>query len=434
MPIVAIVVGVVGSAVGTAIGAAIGGTLLGVGAATIGGIIGAGIAGGLVSKMSGGDFGKGFLMGAVGGAVGKFLSGGLGEALGTGATEGGNTVASMLAEQGGAEFAPNALDSVSWGAGDMGQGALADSGVETFGLGETAASTGVDGTALDPVSFEELYPVPDSTDYGIDMTDPSNMGLMKAEQNLNQMANINQSADYMWNNDRLAYSAATQGAEPFSYTQTPAETGSFSLENIGAPTPTPTSGGLEGVGQATEAGSLFQNESLLSKDVPYGQNATWTSSTQPAAPIVDRSTTQPWTNKATNMATNSDDWLSKTFGTPKGSVGKMAMGSADSLMKLYGAYQQDQLVKGTKPLSFEDFQKQYSNEADYRQAASSMGRQGRTGALPALLARMKQRDRNAYANYLPNARQQYVNNKANVNQAYTGALHNLFAPAFGGAK
>jgi hypothetical protein len=134
------------------------------------------------------------------------------------------------------------------------------------------------------------------------------------------------------------------------------------------------------------------------------------------------------------MATNSDDWLNRTFGTPKGSVGKMAMGGADSLMKLYGAYQQDQLVKGTKPLSFEDFQKQYSNEADYRQAASSMGRQGRTGALPALLARMKQRDRNAYANYLPNARQQYVNNKANVNQAYTGALHNLFAPAFGGAK
>jgi hypothetical protein len=267
------------------------------------------------------------------------------------------------------------------------------------------------------------------------MTDPSNVGLMQAEQNMGMMANINQGADIGYGFDKELFSG--QGglsAEPFNFTQAPAEAGSFSLENIGAPSSTPAAGGLEGVGQATEAGSLFQNESLLSKDVPYGQNATWTSSTQPAAPIVNRSTTQPWTNKVSNMATNSDDWLSKTFGTPKGSVGKMAMGSADSLMKLYGAYQQDQLVKGTKPLSFEDFQKQYSNEADYRQAASSMGRQGRTGALPALLARMKQRDRNAYANYLPNARQQYVNNKANVNQAYTGALHNLFAPAFGGAK
>jgi hypothetical protein len=432
MPLVAVVVGVIGSAVGTAVGAAIGGTLLGVGAATIGGIIGAGIAGGLVSKMSGGSFGKGFLMGAVGGAVGKFLSGGLGETLGAGATGGGDTVASMLAEQGGAEFAPNALDSVSWGAGDMGQGIVADSGVETFGLGETPA---LEGGPMDELFFEQNYPRPESADFNVDMTDPSKVGLFQADQNMNLMANIEQGADLGYGFDKAAYSA--QGglsAEPFSYTQAPAEPGSFSLENIGAPASTPAAGGLEGVGQATEAGSLFQNEPLLSKDVPYGQNATWTSSTQPAAPIVNRGTTQPWTNKVSNMATNSDDWLNRTFGTPKGTVGKMAMGGADSLMKLYGAYQQDQLVKGTKPLSFEDFQKQYSNEADYRQAASVMGRQGRTGALPALLARMKQRDRNAYANYLPNARQQYVNNKANVNQAYTGALHNLFAPAFGGAK
>jgi len=315
----------------------------------------------------------------------------------------------------------------------MGQGIVADSGVETFGLGE--APSGIEGTTLDGLAFEQQYPVPDSTNYGVEMTDPSNVGLMQAEQNMNMMANINQGADIGYGFDKAAYSSvpdAPQGfnmaeglsnPEPFSYTQAPTQSGSFSLENIGG---SPAAGGLEGVGQATEAGSLFQNESLLSKDVPYGQDATWTSSTQPAAPIVERGTTQPWTNKATNMVKSSDDWLKKQFGAQAPTTSRLVRGGGQFLMDQYEQNKLQRVAEGLKPLSFADFQKQYSNEADYRQAASSMGRQGRTGALPALLARMKQRDRNAYANYLPNAQQQYLGARSDLSALKTNSLSNLF--------
>jgi hypothetical protein len=127
-----------------------------------------------------------------------------------------------------------------------------------------------------------------------------------------------------------------------------------------------------------------------------------------------------------NMANTSDEWLKNTFGQGAPSTGKLLMAGGQAL---YDKYQTDKLArqaKGLAPMSFEEYQQQFSNVDDYRNASARMAQSGRTGTLPALLARLKERTRAGYANYLPGAKQQYLGTQADIAGARSRSLNNLF--------
>lgn len=406
MPLIAVVVGAIGTAVGTAVGTAIGGSILGVSMATIGGVIGAGIAGGALAYATGGSFGKGFLMGAAGAAVGGFLKGGLGDTVG-GATQlaDGTTTAEMLAAQGGAEFAPDALS----GMGDLGTtgattglgelGGVGGTSAETFGLGDMSAPIGTE------LAAEGMSTVP-TAEGGF------SLGNLTSEP--------------------------TPGADSFSLSSMPTDTTS----SIGY-TPTPSFGGDQfattpGMASSTPllssdysiapetgmAGGGLENIGQSEGTMAGGLEATATTQT-PVAPAATPPS-QGLGGTIRNMANTSDEWLKNTFGQGAPSTGKLLMAGGQAL---YDKYQTDKLArqaKGLAPMSFEEYQQQFSNVDDYRNASARMAQSGRTGTLPALLARLKERTRAGYANYLPGARQQYLGTQADIAGARSRSLSNLF--------
>jgi len=377
--IISIAVGFVGAAVGTAIGAAIGGTILGISAATIGAVIGAGIAGGLLSMARGGDFGKGFLVGAVGAGIGSFASsvfggaGGAAEGLAEGATAAadGTTSASMLAAQGGAEFAPEALAAAT---GDIGQ-AAATSGIETAavdqglnatvsGMGDTAASAS---PSLAETASGSMTPTPEPT-AGLEgnMAAPTNAGFTGAEAGL-----------------PTPQGGGLQSLWDAGSQNTPSSFGS-------------SSGGLEGAAAPQASGMSFD------------------AGTGASVPTEGGFSLEGTMNK-------SDAWLGENLGMPKGSTGKLAMGGLDALMKNYQANKLERQVNKMKPLTFEEFKAQHGNPNDYRVASGNMARAGRTGTLPVLLARMNENLRGKYAGYLPGAQQTNLENQAAVSNMKQGA-------------
>lgn len=412
MPLIAVVVGAIGTAVGTAIGTAIGGTILGVSAATIGGVIGAGIAGGVLAAATGGSFGKGFLMGAGGAALGGFLKAGLGDTVGGsqlgGATQAadGTTTAQMLAAQGGADFAPDALSGMgdlgatgaTTGLGELG-GAGATSGAETFGLGEITAPVG---TPIDSAA---------TNSYGL--------------------GNLASDA---------TQSATTQtGTSPFSLSTMGTDTGSI-------PATTPSFGG----DQFSTTPGMTSSSPLLSSDYSFSPETTGTTATgtgglenigsasptgTPSVSMDNAGTPQVQTTQAPsqglggtikNMANTSDQWLKNTFGQGAPTTGKLLMAGGQAL---YDKYQTDKLQRqsqGLAPLSFEEYQRQFTNPDDYRTASRQLAQSGRTGTLPALLARMNERARQGYASYLPGAKQQYLGTTADIASARSRSLGNLF--------
>ncbi|OYW79674.1 MAG: hypothetical protein B7Z19_04630, partial [Polynucleobacter sp. 32-46-5] len=393
MPLVAIAVGAIGSAVGTALaGTAIGGTLLGGAAAmlgttvgVLGGVIGAGIAGGALAAATGGSFGKGFLMGAGGAALGGFLKAGLGDAVGATAEAGAGGMteqAAMLAAQGGADFAPDALSGMgdlgatgaTAGLGELG-GAGTTSGVETFGLGETAVPVGtpIDSAATNSYGLGNL--ASDATQSATTQTGTSPFSLSTMGTDTGSM------------------SATTPSFGGDQFSTTPEMTSSSPLLSSGT-TATGT-GGLDNVGQGYV-------------QAPDGTTTAQMLQSQGGADFAPNNPPQGLGGTIKNMANTSDQWLKSTFGQGAPTTGKLLMAGGQAL---YDKYQIDKLQRqsqGLAPLSFEEYQRQFTNPDDYRTASRQLAQSGRTGTLPALLARMNERARQGYASYLPGAEQRYL--------------------------
>lgn len=399
MPIVAVVVGAIGSAVGTAIGTAIGGSILGVSAATIGGIIGAGIAGGVLSAATGGSFGKGFLMGAAGSAVGSFLKAGLGSSIGGttggevlgGATQfaDGTTTAGMLAEQGGAmlDAGGNVIEGIDVASsmGDMASGSFG--GAETFGLGESI--------------IPQAEPLTPSFEGGLqDTVNAQSMGFMDTSiaggQDLATSAGFGTTPTPSLGNNQFAM-----------LPDTPMMSDSYSAIGEAPATSGATSGWAGDTGVPTQG----------SYPMEYVESAAASSAPATASQ-----------GGGGGLFKSTDAWLQKNLGMPQGSTGKLLMGGADSLMKMYEANKLERQVNGMAPMSFEQFQSQFSDPNAYKVAANKLAKSGRTGTLPVLLARMKNDVRGKYAGYLSGAQQQYLSNKAGVSALKTSALNNLFTP------
>lgn len=376
--IISIAVGFAGAALGTAIGTAIGGTILGISAATIGAVIGAGVAGGLLSMAKGGDFGKGFLIGAVGAGIGSYASSVFGGASGAAegvvaGTEGAaGTAVSGAVEGTAAAAAPIAGDAATSAIGEMGTSAIAD----TAGVGIDAAAGGMSAVPAAEGAFS------------------------------------------------LEGLGATGGMS-----SAPAASGSFNLGDMGASsmlggaTPVP---GLESIGSTqggfTDAGmnTGFNGASLSNPQASldtFGTGPNTGGALEGAAPY-DPVAASPNSGSGFSL---------ESLGLDGKGAAKLAMGGIDSYMKNREANKLNSLVEQQRPMTFEQFSSQYSDPQAYMYAAENMARAGRTGALPVLLARMKNNVRGKYASYLPGAQQQYLNNKAGIASAKSGALSNLFS-------
>ena len=411
MPLIAVVVGAIGTAVGTAVGTAIGGSILGVSMATIGGVIGAGIAGGVLAAATGGSFGKGFLMGAAGASIGGFLKAGLGDTVGGsqlgGATQvaDGTTTAQMLAAQGGADFAPDALSGMgdlgatgaTAGLGELG-GAGTTSGVETFGLGEMAAPVGtpIDSAATNSYGLGNL--ASDATQSATTQTGTSPFSLSTMGTDTGTLGTTPS-----FGGDQFSTTPGMTSSSPLLSSDY-----SFSPETTGT-TATGT-GGLENIGSASPTGT--PSVSMDNAGTPQVQTT--------------QAPSQGLGGTIKNMANTSDQWLKNTFGQGAPTTGKLLMAGGQAL---YDKYQTDKLQRqsqGLAPLSFEEYQRQFTNPDDYRTASRQLAQSGRTGTLPALLARMNERARQGYASYLPGAKQQYLGTTADIASARSRSLGNLF--------
>lgn len=394
--IVSIAVGAIGAAIGTAIGAAIGGTILGISIATIGGVIGAGIAGGILSSVRGGSFGEGFLKGAVGGIIGSFASSAFGAAGGA-ATQAadGTTTAGMLAAQGGAEFAPDALS----GLGDLGStGAVS-------GLGEIGGAGGVETFALDQMAAPVGTPI-DAAGNVIGNGSGFDVGL----------------SDTI-NNSAMGFDPATQGNMSLSQGNltAPQATSGFNTEptSLGnqfnsAPDTAASGGDYGGAAAPTAPGSSLENIGA---------------SQQPVAPTegVAASTGQEgFGGGVKKMFNTSDEWLKNTLGKGAPSTGKLLLGGAQYLMDRYNISKQQRQAQGLAPMSFEEYSQNYTDPGAYRNASENMARGGRTGTLPLLLARLKNDTRGKYAGYLPGAKREYYDVQQGVQANKNASLSRLF--------
>jgi len=395
MPLVAIAVGVIGSMAGAAVGAAIGGTILGIGAATVGAAIGAGLAGGILASATGGSFGKGFLMGAVGSAVGSYFKGfgGVGEGAAdaaSGATQfaDGTTTAGMLAEQGGATLEAGGgivegMDAAS-AMGDITTGADAMAG------GMSSVPTPEGGFSLEGIGTQQggmSVAPPDSNSLGTMFGDTGGASL-------DPTSSLAQSA---------GFNAPTPTTPTDAYSMTPgsqldAPTMSSDYSSA-APSNTPTA--IEGINTAPQQGSYDMSN--------MGE--------APAVP----------TNQGTGMLEQSDGWLQNTFGKSAPSTGKLLMGGGQYLLDKYNIDKQAKLAKGLAPMSFEQYQQQFTNPQDYRNASHQLAQSGRTGTLPALLARMKERARQGYAGYLPGAREKNYDAQAGIQANRNASLSRMFS-------
>jgi len=372
MPVVTIIVGAIANAMGASILAT---------------AVATGIAGGIVAAATGGKFADGFKSGAIGGLASGIFSAGMSSFGSTsslgGATQfaDGTTSAEMFAAQGGAEFAPTALEGVGDAAASgMGDVAGGMAGTETFGMGETIAPQG---TALDAGASPPAWETGLQADVNAAQT-----GFNAEPTSLASSAGFGAEVTPSMGGDQFAMLPDTPMAADYSLPD----------------------GGAAPASWAGDAGTPVEGSYPMS----YAESAA------PAA-------TQE-SGGLGGMFKSSDAWLKDNLGMPKGSTGKLLMGGADSLMKMYEANKMERRVKGMAPLSFEQFQSQYSDPNAYKVAANRMAKSGRTGTLPVLLARMKNDVRGKYASYLPGAQQQQLNNEAGVSALKTSSLNNLFAP------
>lgn len=395
--IISIAVGAIGTMVGTAIGASIGGTILGISAATIGGVIGAGIAGGVLSWAQGGEFGKGFLMGAAGGAIGAFAKAGIGALSGGAETAGGvvegaegaTTTGALegIGTTGGLEGISSSAggDLLGEGAATLGEGS-AQLGT-TGGIGMGTAASGTAG-AVDASGFS----LDSLGGAGFDAYNAAGAGVPTADTStLNGMA-LNQGN--LTQGNMTTPTAGGFNADPTQSDYGLTDSSKLMSMNYGGETAT---SGAEGFGTAPEAGSY-----PMSYDANTG------------SPVGGGSVLE-----------KSDNWLGENLGMKEGSTAKLAKGG---LEYLYKNYQTDKLareVNKLKPMTFEEYASQFTDPGAYRQAAATMAKGGRTGTLPALLARMKNEARGKYAGYLQPQQEKYLAGKAGIANMNTQNLGGL---------
>ena len=367
MPAVAIVISSVGASLGTA---AFAGTAL----AAYGSMIGAGIAGGMMSMSQGGDFGKGFLMGAVGNFVGGQIGGMFGGAEGL-------TQNAMLSAQ---EAGFSGADLASWG-----------------------GTAGADGISA-ALNYQDFAEAPGITG---DMSS-GNAGF--GEMNLTDSQFMN-------------------------------ETGNLPLNTM-------NTGAVDGnVINNTNTGEALAWDDYSSVQTPYNNastidpQATYPGSNGPdLSSGLENVAVQPSESSVGDFSTGAEGpgfmdrmkgWVSDSdaklaqFGMPKGSSVMGLAGIGQYMMGNYETYKAEQIAKGMRPLTLEEFQNKMYNSNDYKQAANSMAKSGRTGTLPTLLARMKQQSSMDYTkNYQPTANENWWNVNANISRQRTNNLGNLTQP------
>lgn len=397
MPVVTIVVGAIAKAAGA--------SLLMTAVAT-------GVAGGVVSMAMGGSFGDGFKTGAIGGLASGLFSagmsafGGAGDAVG-GATiaADGTTTAEMLAAQGGAEFAPDAFSGMgdigatgaSVGFGELG-GTDAISGAETYGLGGIDAPVGT-----------ELGAAPPAWEQGLqDTVNMDQFGVMSEGASLASSAGFNAAPTSSLGTDQFSMTPDMGGDSFLSSPDASYAPQSVGTEGVGG-----TSGGLDNIGQV---------------DTNYNLSQGTSSGSALGSPIVPDAAGQTINNSTGlgGMFKTSDAWLKNTFGQSAPSTSKLLMGGGQALYDKYQIDKQARQAKGMAPMSFEEYQRQFTNPQDYRNASAKLAQSGRTGTLPALLARMNERARQGYASYLPGAKEKQYEREAGIQANRNASLSRLF--------
>jgi len=415
MPVIGIAFTAIGSSIGTA---AFAGTAL----AGVGGYIGAGVAGGLFAESQGGSFGKGFLMSAVGSWAGAQL----GEAFGgIGGGAGDMSEAAFQA----ADYANLAGQGLNAGAIGQNMGAAAGNwggvnaaamaGMGDFSANDFAGVTGEIAPAAGEIGMTdsgEFAPV-DKTAWEMESSYVPGKGLVINTDHMGTPT-TNGSFNNPYQGPEVLSTAARipEGEalawDDYSAIQKPHQAGyglnDFAYENAN----------LEGASTASSAPTL---ENIASPDAAPASGG------NPAG-VFDR---PGYMDKLKGWMGDTDSKLAQ-FGMPKGSTAVGMLGAGQYLMGNYETYKAEQIAQGMKPMTLAEYQNKMYNENDYKSAANSMAKAGRTGTLPVLLARMKQQSSMDYnKNYLPNANQNWWNTNANVSNMRMSNLGNLTKPLSG---
>lgn len=394
MPVVGIVVSYVGASMGTA---AFAGTAL----ASFGSAIGAGIAGGLYASSQGGDFGKGFLMGAVGNYIGGQLGDVFGGAAGTADDAFMAADAAQLAEQGlsaGAIGQNMGAAAGNWGGVNImsGMGDVA-SGAST-GMGELSNIVPVSGEMSLDDELTNAWGIP-STGNPMEIEITHGMPTQDASPYGPVVDNASQSSMGPWEPAGTQNSGVTTWGFDDAY------------ENPLATTNTQTPPTLQDIVATPE---LKQLDNITGGN-PAGEFGTPTQS-------------GGYMDRLKGWVSDTDANLAK-YGMPKGSTILGLAGMGQYMMGNYETYKAEQIAKGMKPLTLEEFQNKMYNSNDYKTVANSQAKSGRTGTLPALLARMKQQSSMDYTkNYQPTANQNWWNINANISNQKMNNLGNLTQP------
>lgn len=386
MPVIGIVVSFVGAQVGTAV---LGATL----GATLGGAIGAGIASGIYAEATGGDFGKGFLSGA----IGNFVGSSIGDIFGG---SGAPTVDSMLADQmSGFTGVGDITGELGWGDG-IGSAGSAGFGTSTIPYTDSGLSD-----IMQPYTDPALGGSLDTSSAYTPQFDDQMIGV-NSGFNLDNLSGQNTSNYF--NLDTPQFDEQMIGVSNAPQTQTGlSELGSNNTTNINQPIMAGQSVGTDSSGVSSLGA---------------------TQSPTPQSNISD-TTNVGFMDKMKGMVNSSDKWLSDNLGLPKGSTMMGTIGIASYLQDSYNTYKMEQIAKGLKPMTLEQYQNTYFDPNKYKTAANSMAMAGHTGTLPVLMARMNETATNSYnKDYLPTANNNWWNANAQINQAKSNSLGNLVAP------
>lgn len=444
------VIGIVVSAIGAEVGAALLGEALG---ATLAGAIGAGVANGVVASAQGGDFGKGFLSGAIGYGVGQGIQGMFG---GAGA---GITADEMFADQ------LSGFTGVGDMTGELGWGnSIGSSG--TAGFGETqyffddqytsafdqnpsiigndnplVETNALNSPAIDTASMSGVelpntldidygmpeYPTMQSSQQPFSLAE--NTSVNPFESSVNTEFTTGQYADWLDgiststtldpSYQNIGADGVPQGSGLILEPLATKVTGDIST---GA---TPT---LENIATQTSVPAASQAATTNVASATQQPSTTTTTTTSAATPV----SAQSFMDKMKGMVTSSDEWLGKNFGLPKGSTALGALGIGTYLYNQYQTYKAEQIAKGMKPMTLEEYTAANNPDPNrWKIAANDLAKSGRTGTLPVLTARMNQGiSKDYYNNYLPNANQTWWNTNANLANARMTNMTNLSKPFY----
>jgi len=117
------------------------------------------------------------------------------------------------------------------------------------------------------------------------------------------------------------------------------------------------------------------------------------------------------------------------YGMPKGTALAGMVGIGSYLTDQYEIHKAEQIAKGMKPMTLEEYRNSYFDKQGYMTAANKMGAAGRTGTLPKLLADMNSKAQASYnTSYLPQAQQGQWDRQVSLGQANRNSYGNLINP------